>query len=176
MAQEKEISRIAPTDNDLAALEEKARSGDTEAAQAVALIYELGLEAPQDEKKADEFWRQAAEAGSGWAAYNVANRLRTGKGVKRDREAADTWLPQSRQSGFDPDTATVGKVAHQSAAVLQPRVLVLTGTPQTKRTPQQVMMGAFATTVAANVDSASRFIEKNSDLGLVSHCRPGKCP
>ena len=62
-----------------AALEKKAQDGDMQAQCSMALLYEVGLDRPQDYSKAAHFWALAARQGSQLAKDKLVALERQGK-------------------------------------------------------------------------------------------------
>lgn len=89
------------------------------------LLYYLGKcytgenrAANQDQDKASDYFRQAAEKGWMDAQYELGRRYESGNGVKRDCEQAKRWYrAASRQGSKDAQNNLDRLVAEQSAAL-----------------------------------------------------------
>lgn len=60
-------------------LEERAEAGDTEAQCALAFLYEIGVDRPQDFQRVAHFWQMAAKAGRQLAVDKLQQLLDEGK-------------------------------------------------------------------------------------------------
>lgn len=69
-------------------VEEKAGKGDTEAQCALAFLFEIGLDRPQNYRQAAHFWQLAAKVGNQLAISKLEQLL-------RDDKIQTCWLDQS---------------------------------------------------------------------------------
>lgn len=77
-----------------------ADAGDTEMQVLVGTAYLAGANGlPQDPRKAAIYLVQAAESGSGFAAFIVAGLYSDGLGVGQDFDLARLWAVKSKQLG-----------------------------------------------------------------------------
>ncbi len=90
---------VAGTALDVWALEQRARSGDAQAALALALVYDGGDGVPADPARAYRWYLEAALAGNPSAQFNVAVFLDAGRAVPPDLEAAALWYGRAAAHG-----------------------------------------------------------------------------
>jgi len=84
-------------------LHQNAKQGDTDTLFALGLMYELGLRGfPQDDSKAMEYYRKAAEHGNAEAQYNLGLMYKEGRGRifgRRDERKAVEWFQKAANQG-----------------------------------------------------------------------------
>ena len=92
------IARLVPAkqarvERSPAAMEKAARAGDMESAYELGKVYEYGLlGATQDEARAAQWYRTAAEMGHRGAQFEASISYYKGQGVAQDKvEAANWW-------------------------------------------------------------------------------------
>lgn len=78
-------------------LEEKAAAGDTDAQCSLAFLYEIGLDRPQDYRKALGYWQKAAQAGRSLAIDKIKALLDEGKIQASWLENASELTSQSQR-------------------------------------------------------------------------------
>lgn len=80
-----------PTSQDVAALQEKAESGDAEAQRLLGEAFEEGTGVAKSDETAVEWYRKAALQGDAKAAADLGVMYWTGRGVPQDRAEAVQW-------------------------------------------------------------------------------------
>jgi len=76
-----------------------AEHGDVDAQVALAGLYEAGLGAPRDDRRAAHWYRTAAERGHVIARLNIGDFYSRGRGVGLDRVRAWYWLDLAASAG-----------------------------------------------------------------------------
>ncbi len=99
---------------------ELARSGHIGAMNVYASLCVDGSDGPQDFAQAMLWWKKAADAGSGEAAFNVGVMYLEGEGVTADDREAVRWLRRSVDRGSLPAAARLGTMALMEKGGLTP--------------------------------------------------------
>ncbi len=87
----------------LAACEQAAREGNTEAQYRLGQIYKSGTSStPADPRRAISWFDKAAEAGMAEAQYSLGMMYELGQGVVADEARAAHWYRQAAEQG-NPD-------------------------------------------------------------------------
>ena len=94
-------------------LKKKAEAGDGQAASALALTLELGLEREPDYEEALKFYNKAAKKGDKWAAKSVVNLIETDKVESSDKrkEQVKALSSAMEKHGFKPAATKKQEVA-----------------------------------------------------------------
>jgi TPR repeat protein len=88
-------------DNDaLAALRVRATAGDVDAQSDLGVMYQRGLDVPQDYAQAASWLRNAAEQGDPKAQRRLGSMYRDGKGVPQDYAQAVAWFHKAADQGL----------------------------------------------------------------------------
>ena len=90
------------------ALRTKAELGDADAQARLGLIYQRGLDVPQDYQEAARLYRAAAEQGHLMAQYSLGGMYYTGQGVPQDYEEAIRWYQDCAEQGNVPAQNNLG--------------------------------------------------------------------
>lgn len=90
---------VGKYDDAIAAWEPLAEDGNVDALRNLAQMHRLGLGVEQDDARAYELYRRAANLGSDEAQVNIAFQLLTGKGVAEDRTKAAAWFARAADAG-----------------------------------------------------------------------------
>ena len=91
-------SRLAVRD-DFDALLERAKEGNLEAQNDLAIAYVRGDEIEQNYEEAFKWYKAAAEQGDADAQNSLYNRYAKGEGVEQNSEEAMKWLHRSADQG-----------------------------------------------------------------------------
>jgi len=86
--------------NSLAALKQKAGSGNAAAQCGLGLLYFNGWGVLQDHVQAVAWWRKAAEQGSAAAEYFLGLMYASGQGVPQDYAQAVAWWRKAAEQGY----------------------------------------------------------------------------
>lgn len=86
----------------LAEWEAEAETGSLEAQFCLGVMFELGMEVPQDFERSVHWYRLAADQGDPIAQTALGNMYHDGRGVPQDYEEAARWyqLAKAQGSGF----------------------------------------------------------------------------
>ena len=90
-------SRIAA--QDIAALKEKAASGDVYAEYNLGVIYHEGTGVPKDYVQAAAWFRKAADQGNATAEWSLGAAYNFGQGVTQDYAQAALWYTKAAAQG-----------------------------------------------------------------------------
>lgn len=93
---------VASTPTALSEIQQRAAAGDAEAQFELGQAYEQGKAVAQDDEKAVEWFRKAADQGNAKAQNSLGVMYALGHGVTRDREEAVRWYKKAAKSG-SPD-------------------------------------------------------------------------
>lgn len=85
-----------------------AKLGDPEAQNALGVLHKQGWGVEQDDLKALEWFRAAAEQGHAKAEYNLGLMFDEGRGVPRDYPQAVLWYRRSAQQGYPLGQSILG--------------------------------------------------------------------
>jgi TPR repeat protein len=90
----------SPVERNPVAMEKAARAGDAESAYELGKVYEYGLlGATQDESRAAQWYRTAAEMGHRGAQFEASIAYYKGQGVARDKVEAAKWWTIAMANG-----------------------------------------------------------------------------
>ena len=95
--------------------ERAAKAGDPYGAHAFARDIELSPQAPARATETAALYRMAAIAGHGPAAIRYGLALAEGRGVARDRKAAEAWLRHALECGYAEAALFLGDLAAPAA-------------------------------------------------------------
>lgn len=95
---------VAESKIDNAKAEEQFQSG---------LAYAEGKGVSRDDRKAVEFFSQAAVGGHAKAQHNLGTMYLGGRGVKKDEAAALAWFKKAAEQNLAPSENTVGRMLLQ---------------------------------------------------------------
>jgi TPR repeat protein len=98
---------IRPHDHEEIFWQRRAAAGDPQAQTIIGWFYQSGFGREQNDAKAVELYRKAAEQNFGEAERHLAHMYRRGAGVPQDDRLADHWLARARQHG-DPQAGAFG--------------------------------------------------------------------
>src|SRR5206468_6611916 len=83
------------------AAKEKAEAGDAEAEYALALMYDLGVDVPQNYAESGKWYLKAANQGLAEAQFKLAVRyFEYGKKAKENYTTAFTWFYKAANQGI----------------------------------------------------------------------------
>lgn len=85
---------------ELQAIMERAKAGDAAARAELGRAYEDGKGVPQDDVKAAEWFRKAADQGNAQAQNSLGVMYALGRGVARDKEEAVRWYRKAAKGGL----------------------------------------------------------------------------
>ncbi|MBU6448534.1 MAG: sel1 repeat family protein [Rhodospirillales bacterium] len=108
----------------LAALQNRAATGEADAAYALATLLDSQrtqdeITLPKDNKAAFAFYEQAARAGNVEAEFATGRAYQTGRGVAADATLATAWFRAAALSGFAPAQTSLG-FAYQTGLGIEP--------------------------------------------------------
>jgi TPR repeat protein len=112
------ICATAQTAQDIAALRAKAESGNVQAQEQLAYLYDQGKGVPQDDVQAAFWLRKAADQRDSWAETQLGKLYSEGSGVPKDEKLAIQWWRKADAQGDTDATrllAGSGDVAAQWA-------------------------------------------------------------
>jgi TPR repeat protein len=76
-----------------------AEQGHTDAQNSLGDMYAIGLDVPQDHRRAAKWYRRAAIQGHALAQYSLGVMHMVGKGVRRDKIEAARWIRSATEMG-----------------------------------------------------------------------------
>lgn len=85
-----------------------ADQGNTEAQEALGMMYESGMGVPQDNAEAASWFRKAAEQGYDGAQFRLGGLYENGKGVLRDPAQAAAWYRKAADQGYSNAQSSLG--------------------------------------------------------------------
>ena len=91
-------------------MEKKAIAGDAVAFFNLGIMYEKGIDVPQDKLKAAEWYRKAAEKGLVQAQFRLGSLYYHGQGVPKDLKQAAEWYTKAAEQGYPPAQAALGNM------------------------------------------------------------------
>jgi TPR repeat protein/nucleoid-associated protein YgaU len=101
---------LRATPAELKALQTRAEHGDAEALAALGAAYADGRDLPVDYRKAFDYFRQAAAAGSALAEYNLGLMEEAGRGTVPNLTGAFSHYLRAAQQGLAPAEFNVGNM------------------------------------------------------------------
>lgn len=81
-------------------MQSAAKAGSADAEGGLGYFYAQGIEVPEDDAKAAEYFKRGAEGGSARAQLNYSILLLSGEGVAKDPAAAIKWLEKASETGL----------------------------------------------------------------------------
>jgi TPR repeat protein len=90
--------------------EKKAAEGDVLASYDLGIMYEKGIDVPQDKLKAAEWYRKAAEKGLVPAQFRLGSLYYHGQGVPKDLKQAAEWYTKAAEKGYTPAQTALGNM------------------------------------------------------------------
>lgn len=103
----------------------KAGSGEEAKRETAIKLYNLGVEyakgsrVEKDRKKANSYFRQAAEIGLPEAQYNLGRAYFDGDGLEVDRKAAIEWYKKAAEQGFAQAQYNLGVIYQNGLGIKQ---------------------------------------------------------
>jgi uncharacterized protein len=91
-------------------MEKKAIAGDAVAFFNLGIMYEKGIDVPQDKLKAAEWYRKAAEKGLIPAQFRLGSLYYHGQGVPKDLKQAAEWYTKAAEKGYTPAQTALGNM------------------------------------------------------------------
>ena len=85
---------------DIKVLERRANGGEAKAQLSLGLIYDEGVGAPKDRKKAAFWLEKAAAQGVPEAQFNIGTMYETGVGVAKSETKAAEWFEKAANQGL----------------------------------------------------------------------------
>ncbi|WP_426029256.1 tetratricopeptide repeat protein [Brevundimonas sp. TWP2-3-4b2] len=151
----------------MARLGQEAAQGDTGAQYNLGRIYYTGFnDAPRDDAKARDYFRQAAQAGHAASQANYGYFLTEGIGGSRDASEGVRWLKTAADAGNSFGQAQYGMSLVLTDAAEAARFLIQAA--NAGEVAAQAMMGTFYAMgegVARDDALAVRFLKAASDQG-----------
>lgn len=153
----------------IADTEKLAEEGNIEAQCSMALFYELGLEGELDFEKAANWWRKAAQQGSGWAMEKLG--ILADKGLIQDD--AKKWHKKAKINGFRLpgelcELAVADKEKPSSKSDQSKKVLVIDDERDVRIILHNILEGVgYMILEAANANEAFDIIANNPDISLI---------
>lgn len=89
-------------------LEEAARGGVVEGIRELGFLFGSGMGVEADPVRANQLFRQAAEMGDGYAAFNLAVNFYRGHGVGKNFREFSKWLRLAADLGIPEACAVLG--------------------------------------------------------------------
>ncbi|MBI2993362.1 MAG: SEL1-like repeat protein [Gammaproteobacteria bacterium] len=96
-----------PVDERLAKMIEFAEGGDAEAQCELAFMYAKGIDMPQSEARALQWYTLAAEQGHAGAQFSLGVMYAKGRSVEQDYEQAFNWYRKAAEQGHVGAQATL---------------------------------------------------------------------
>ncbi len=100
-------------------IEPLSKSGNADAQQLLAQMYEQGLGVEQDTRLASTLFLQAAEGGNAAAQVKIASMYLQGKGLKKDYWEAMKWSRKAALKGNPEAEANLAYMFHDGIGVSQ---------------------------------------------------------
>ena len=97
----------------------KAKAGDADAQNSLGVMYADGEGVAQDESKAVEWYRKAAEQGHTDAQFNLGKVYFHGDGVAQDRAKAVEWYAKAAEQGHAEAQYTLGWIYEEGRVVVK---------------------------------------------------------
>ncbi|MFE9627025.1 tetratricopeptide repeat protein [Streptomyces sp. NPDC006527] len=89
-------------------LEEAAQAGAVEGLRELGFMLNDGIGVPADPVRANDLFRRAAEAGDGYAAFNLAVNFYRGHGTGKNAREFTKWLQVAADLGIPEACAVLG--------------------------------------------------------------------
>jgi CheY-like chemotaxis protein len=138
-------------------LDTKASEGDTEAQCSLAFLFEIGIERPQDYRKAAHYWQLAAKAGRQLAIDKLRQLLDDGK-------IEASWLG----SPAIPTAAPRNAVETRQGRELAPKVLMADDEEEIRDVIADILITAgYRIVVASNGEEAVQQAMAHPDIRLI---------
>lgn len=100
------------------ALDDAEQRGYVAALNNLAVLYDNGLGVEQDQDRANELFKRAAQQGFPLAMYNLALRFQSGdKGIPRDDVQAYDWFAKSADAGLTSALVDTGRALWRGRGV-----------------------------------------------------------
>ena len=114
-----ELARVALPAFKLGVLLQMAESGDTNAQNALGVMYAEGEGIPQNSGEAAKWFRRAAGLGDAWAQFNLGVMCHDGKGVSQDDVEAAKWWRCAAEQGLAEAQFNLGVMYQEGRGVAQ---------------------------------------------------------
>ncbi len=138
-------------------LDTKASEGDTEAQCSLAFLFEIGIERPQDYRKAAHYWQMAAKAGRQLAIDKLRQLLDDGK-------IEASWL----DSPATLTTAPRNAAEERPGMELAPKILMADDEEEIRNLMAEVLTNAgFRIVHASNGEEAVQQVMAHPDIRLI---------